>query len=144
MGMTLCFFVMGAPDLGAIVLIIELLALVILVKLTSSKDSASVTRKEIPANVAGIIFILLFLAIISQVIKFLPPFGQPLTNVAAYYLKEGLAMTDAANLVAAAALGFRGYDALAGISVLFLVAIGVLTIMSKEEKRANERNDVSQ
>jgi multicomponent Na+:H+ antiporter subunit B len=66
------------------------------------------------------------------------PFGAPKTEVGKYYINEGIEETGAANIVTSVVVGYRGFDTLGEVTVLFIAAIGlgaVLTTGVRAEKR---------
>ena len=76
----------------------------------------------------GIFFIVLFL------FSFLP-FAYDKTNVSKFYLANGANDTGAANLVTAIVLGFRGFDTLGEVLVLFLASLGVGVVLGMPEDK---------
>ena len=61
-------------------------------------------------------------------------FGSPFMKISKFYISSGLEKTGASNIVSAIALGFRSYDSLGGIIVLFALAIGVHSALGKSRK----------
>ena len=57
------------------------------------------------------------------------PFGEHDLGVARYYLTEGLKQTGAVNLVTSVVVNYRGLDTLGEITVLFIAAVGLGTIL---------------
>ena len=62
------------------------------------------------------------------------PFGKDKINVAGYYLKEGIQQTGAVNIVTSVVLNYRGFDTLGEVTVLFIAAIGLGTVLFVERK----------
>jgi len=62
------------------------------------------------------------------------PFGKDKINVAGYYLKEGIQQTGAVNIVTSVVLNYRGFDTLGEVTVLFVAAIGLGTVLFVERK----------
>jgi multisubunit Na+/H+ antiporter MnhB subunit len=142
-GLCVVFLLLGAPDLAITQLVVEILALVILIRATIAKTVPETYKgRELLAYGVTIIFVLVFGAFSYFALKYLPEFGAPLMKVSKTYLEEGLKKTGALNLVAAIILDFRGYDTLGEASILFTAVIGTLAILRlkgrKQEKETDE------
>lgn len=132
LGLSLAFLLLKAPDLAAVLLIIEVLTLTTLVKTLKRQDEDLRQGSDIFTGVSVIVFIVLFLTVGYQAVKALPAFGAPILGTSGYYLREGLSRTGASNIVAAVALDFRSLDTLASMAILLLTALGVASILSRE------------
>lgn len=69
------------------------------------------------------------------------PFGTPKTKIGKYYIDEGIEQTGATNIVTSVVVNYRGFDTLGEITVLFIAAIGlgtVLTTSRREKVRKTE------
>ncbi|MCD6117519.1 cation:proton antiporter [bacterium] len=65
------------------------------------------------------------------------PFGEPKTKIGKYYIDNGKQQTGASNIVTSVVVGFRGFDTLGEVTVLFLATIGlgaVLGTLKRKEK----------
>jgi multicomponent Na+:H+ antiporter subunit B len=128
--LSLAFLMLKAPDLAIVQLVVEILALIILLRATVGREAA--TREEgfrfIPFFVGIILVVPVIVSACLAVLK-VPPFGEPLMNVARTYIAEGLAKTGAANLVSSVILDFRAYDTLGEVVVLFTAIVGVLAVV---------------
>ncbi|MFH1046222.1 MAG: hydrogen gas-evolving membrane-bound hydrogenase subunit E [Candidatus Omnitrophota bacterium] len=136
LGLSIAFLLLKAPDLAITQLVVEILALIILIRATIKKDLPFSTSGRWFLNTAITIgFIAAFLIFATECLKDLPKFGYPTMRVASTYLEEGLAKTGATNLVSAIILDFRGYDTLGEATILFTAVIGVLTIARRIGKK---------
>ncbi len=66
------------------------------------------------------------------------PFGVPKTEVGSHYIENGRRETGAANVVTSVVVGYRGFDTLGEVTVLFVAAVGlgaVLAAGKREKKR---------
>ncbi len=135
LGLSVCFLLLKAPDLAIVQLVVEILVLVILIRLTVAHDKITRYRTDYILAATVIAFIAVFLGVCWFALKQIPEFGYPLMSTAGTYLSEGFVKTGAANIVSSIALGFRAYDSLAGIAVLFAAAIGVVTVMRSSGRR---------
>ena len=132
LGLSIVFLVLKAPDVAITQLVVEILALIILIRATLKKDLPfSTTGRWFINTMITVVFIAVFLLIAFECFKDLPPFGFPIMRVAKMYLTEGLAKTGAANLVSSVILDFRAYDTLGEATILFTAVIGVLAIVRR-------------
>ncbi len=69
------------------------------------------------------------------------PFGKDKINVAGYYLKEGIQQTGAVNIVTSVVLNYRGFDTLGEVTVLFVAAIGLGTVLFVERKVQKQQSN---
>lgn len=143
LGLSICFLVMKAPDLAITQLVVEILALIILIKATIKMDLPfSASGRWFFNTFATIVFLIVFLIFAYVSLKDLPNFGYPIMRVAKDYINMGLQKTGAANLVASIILDFRGYDTLGEATVLFTAVMGVLAIMRRiGRKKVDEVNE---
>jgi multicomponent Na+:H+ antiporter subunit B len=63
------------------------------------------------------------------------PFGMPKTEVGRHYIDEGIEETGAANIVTSVVVSYRGFDTLGEVTVLFIAAIGLGTVLSTIRKK---------
>ncbi|MBD3269214.1 MAG: DUF4040 domain-containing protein [Candidatus Omnitrophica bacterium] len=147
LGLCITFLVLKAPDVAITQLVVEILALIILIRATLKKDLPfSTTGRWFLNTLITLVFVAAFLSVAVYALRDLPPFGEPLMRVAKTYLKEGLSETGAANLVGSVILDYRAYDTLGEATVLFTAVIGVLTLVrkvgrKKEAAVAREESD---
>jgi len=142
-GAALTFLFLKAPDIAITQVVVEVLALVILIRVTISVDKTFISGDReffgVIVSVAVLIFIL-FAGI--KVFSNLPKFGSPVAlteNTASVaYLKDGLDKTGAANVVASVILDFRAYDTLGEASVLFTSILGAVVILRKNSRNLPE------
>ena len=141
---SLMFLFLYAPDIAITQVVVEVLALVVMLRVTISRDVTFITGdRELFGAAASIVIILLIFLAGIDVFKTLPAFGVPafsqFSNAASQtYIAEGLAKTGAANLVSSVILDYRGYDTLGEATVLFTSIIGATVILRKETKRPLE------
>jgi len=125
-----------APDLAIVQLVVELIGLVILLRATVDTRSPDVPFPRRPLSYAvALVFTGFLLTVFWAAVKQLPAFGKPLMTTAGPYINEGFSQTGAANIVSAVALGFRGYDTMAGIIALFTVAVAVSAILQVQKRK---------
>ncbi len=147
LGLSIIFLVLKAPDVAITQLVVEILALIILIRATLKKDLPFSTSGRWVLNTAiTLCFIGLFLVAAHKCFKDLPEFGYPTMRVASTYLKEGLPKTGAANVVASVILDYRAFDTLGEATVLFTAVIGVLAVVrrigrKKEGQKIKEEDE---
>lgn len=129
--LSLLFLFLQAPDLAIVQLVVEILALVILIRATVVRDATSYSGQEICIKTITIIGAIIFIYFSYLAIKQLPVFGKPIMRVSNYYIEKSLSETGAANIVSAIILNYRGYDTLGEATVLFTAVVGVLAVMRK-------------
>ncbi len=142
-GLAMAFLLLGAPDLAIVQIVVEILALVILIRATLGKSVPGSYKGRSPVvYLITIVFIVSLLGVSFLAFKSLPEFGSPSMRVAKYYLKEGLAKTGAMNLVTSIILDFRAYDTLGEATVLFTAIIGAIAVLrSRGRKKVEEEED---
>jgi len=149
-GGSLMFLFLCAPDIAITQIVVEVLGLIILIRATMARDLTFITGdREFFGLVVSIVIIFAILLAGIKVFETLPDFGTPAFVAAAEnpkipepaaqdYIKNGLAKTGAANLVASVILDFRAYDTLGEATVLFTSIIGATVILRKKSKKKLE------
>jgi multicomponent Na+:H+ antiporter subunit B len=67
------------------------------------------------------------------------PFGEQKTKVGRYYIEKGEEDTGASNIVTSVVVGYRGFDTLGEVTVLFLAAIGLGAVLATIQKKAKRK-----
>ena len=111
-GGSLMFLFLRAPDIAITQIVVEVLGLIILIRATIDRDHTFISgdREFFGTIVSLVIVFVIFLAGV-KVLETLPAFGTAVfaqvPNAASQtYIKDGLAKTGAANIVAAVILDF--------------------------------------
>jgi multisubunit Na+/H+ antiporter MnhB subunit len=142
LGLSITFLVLKAPELAIMQLVVEILALVILIRATLKVDLPfSASGRWLINTVITVLFIGGLIVAASKCFNELPPFGEPIMRVASAYLKEGLKEVGAVNLVSSITLDYRAYDTLGEASILFAAVIGVFVIARHRGKKKIEEHD---
>lgn len=68
------------------------------------------------------------------------PFGVSRTQVGGHYLENGREDTGAANIVTSVVLGYRGFDTLGEITILFAAAMGLGALVAAGAKSGKPRD----
>jgi multisubunit Na+/H+ antiporter MnhB subunit len=141
-GLCIVFLLLGAPDLAITQLVVEILALIILIRATLAKSVPETYKgRELQAYAITIVFILAVLGVSYYAFQALPQFGAPIMKVARTYRAEGLAKTGATILVTSVILDFRAYDTLGEVAVLFTAIIGAIAVLRiKGRKKVSEED----
>ena len=140
LALSVAFLILKAPDLAITQLVVEIICLIILIRATVKRDTAS-TRdiRGFLTTIVSLVFIGTFLFFAYLALKELPDFGKPLMIVAKTFIETGFAKTGASNLVSSVILDFRAYDTLGEATVLFTAVIGVLAVLRRiGRKRKDE------
>jgi len=140
-GSSVMFLFLRAPDIAITQIVVEVLSLIILIRAVIARDLTFISgdREFFGVVISVVIVFVIFLAGV-KVFETLPPFGTPIfskiPDVASQtYVKEGLAKTGAANIVAAIILDYRGYDTLGEATVLFTSILGATVILRQKAKK---------
>jgi multisubunit Na+/H+ antiporter MnhB subunit len=132
LGLSVAFLVLKAPDLAIVQMVVEITAVIILIRATITRDTTyAIAGTGGLVIIVTLVFIGLFLLFAWGPFKELPDFGSPRMEVASRYLEQGLPETGASNLVGSVILDYRAYDTLGEATVLFTAVIGVVTVMRR-------------
>lgn len=145
-GGSLLFLFLKAPDIAITQVVVEVLALVILIRSTISRDKTFISEdREFFGLVVSIVLLgVIFLAGI-QVFDSLPAFGRPAftaqsqPTASQQYLENGLQETGAANIVTSVILDYRAYDTLGEATVLFTSILGAVVLLRKQSKKETKQ-----
>lgn len=140
LGLSIIFLLLKAPDVALTQIVVEIAAVILLIRATLHRDIA---LKPCGSRPFGGIMAILFLglAVLAGVLTFqggLNPFGQPLMTVSRFYPANAVATTGATNVVSSVILDYRAYDTLGEATVLFTAVVGVLTVMRSKGKKKEE------
>ena len=132
LALSIVFLILKAPDVAITQLVVEILALIILIRATLKKDLPfSTTGRWVINTIIVVSFILVLIGLGVKCLKDLPEFGYPIMKVSKTYLQEGLKRTGAVNLVSSVILDFRAYDTLGEATILITAVVGVLAVVRK-------------
>ncbi|HHF97880.1 MAG TPA: DUF4040 domain-containing protein [Candidatus Aerophobetes bacterium] len=132
-GLSLCvtFLYLQAPDCAITQVVVEVIALIILIRAAGvEKDLLEIKgKREAFAATATFIFIIVFAIFAFAALTHLPKFGYPVMKVSSEYISRGLEETGAANLVTSVLLDYRAYDTLGEATVLFTAILGAIVVL---------------
>lgn len=145
-GGSLMFLFLRAPDIAITQIVVEVLALIILIRATISRDLTFISgdREFFGTVVSVVILFAIFIVAMRVFDHAMPQFGVPVFSrvpeaASNTYLRQGLADTGATNLVTSVYLDYRAYDTLGEATVLFTAILGALVILrGKSRKRVEE------
>lgn len=144
--LSIVFLILGAPDLAIVQVVVEVIAIVMLLRLIVVREDVTIAHRyryaEVFATSAALVFCGIFVVFAAIVFKDIPRFGEPLFNVSGWYISRGFDVTGAANIVSAILLEFRAYDTLGEATVIFTAIIGAIVILRRKGRTDNERHDV--
>jgi len=129
--LTLVFLLLQAPDLAIVQLVVEILALVIMIRATVLRDETVYTSKEFINRLTTVLGLFIFIYFTLLAVKELPVFGFPKVKLGQYYINNSINETGATNIVSSIILNYRAYDTLGEATILFTAIVGVLTVMRK-------------
>lgn len=135
--LAIIYLMLGAPDIAITQVVVEVIALVILIRATITRDDTTYdTHCDTFAVGSGLVFAGFFLAVCYFCFKTLTQFGRPLMTVSKQYLEYGLEKTGAANYVTGVLLDFRAYDTLGEATVIFVAIIGAYVVLRKVGRKS--------
>ncbi len=121
---------LGAPDLGLTLGVVEILALVVVIRVVKTRhDTYHATSRDtlmIALVVAGLG---LLLTLTYFALDGLPTPGEPIMLMSQKYLDTGLERNGAVNYVTSIVLDSRGYDTLGEATIIFVAIVGVYTVL---------------
>jgi multisubunit Na+/H+ antiporter MnhB subunit len=130
LGLSILFLLLGAPDIAITQVVVEVLVVTVLIRMASRVESDTTgPRRDRVAVAIGMVFVLVFAALLVGVFTFLPPPGEGGGPLSAWYLEHGAERTGATNIVTAILLDFRAYDTLGEATVILASIAGVLAIL---------------
>lgn len=147
LGLSIIFLLLKAPDVAITQIVVEIAAVILLIRATLNRDTAQKYCGSRPFGaLMGVLF--LGLAVVAALATFssgLSPFGEPLMTVSRFYPIDAISGTGALNVVTSVILDYRAFDTLGEATVLFTAVIGVLTVMrsvgKKKEEDLRENNE---
>ena len=144
----------GAPDLAITQVVVEVIALVLLIRVVLTRDDTSVPthpdalRTGAALLAGGLILAAAFFAVGGTGAGggTVPPFGQPqianpsaeVPPVSADYLAKSKTETGAANAVMAVLLDYRAYDTLGEATVIFVSILGAYAMLRHVGRKREE------
>ncbi|MBU4134396.1 DUF4040 domain-containing protein [bacterium] len=133
--LSVIFLILRAPDIAIVQVVIEILTLIILIRVTISRDIHIIgdTREFLPFAM-NLVLLLVFFIIAADAIRTMPEFGTGASKVALPYLSRGLTDTGAANIVTSVILDYRAYDTLGEATILFAAITGAITLLRRKAK----------
>ena len=141
------FLFLLAPDIAITQIVVEVLALIVLIRSTITRDLTSISGdREFFAVVVSVVIVFVIFLAGAKIFQGIPEFGSPIfanaDNVAAQeYVKNGLDKTGAANIVAGIILDYRGYDTLGEATVLFTSILGATVILREKARKKLEESE---
>ena len=140
LGLSIVFLLLKAPDVALTQIVVEIAAVILLIRATLHRDIAMKYCGTRPFGaLMGILF--LGLSVVVGVLTFgdgLTQFGEPLMTVSRFYPIDALTGTGATNVVSSVILDYRAYDTLGEATVLFTAVVGVLAVMRSPGKKKEE------
>jgi len=142
----------GAPDLALTQVVVEIIALVLLIRLVVTRtDTSKATSRDSLRTASvllggGVLLVIVFFAIGGTGVDgAMPAFGHPVLSrtgdeaigpgVSREYLSRAADQTGAANVVTAVLLDYRAYDTLGEATVIFVSILGAYAILRHMGRR---------
>lgn len=144
-GLSIVFLVLAAPDLAMVQVVVEVIALILMLRLVINREDVTVAHRyrygEVFATSIGLVFFGIFIVFSAIAFRELTPFGYPLMRVSERYVTEGLTLTSAANVVTAILFDFRGYDTLGEATVIFTSITGAIVVLRRKGRKDHAGDD---
>ena len=133
------YFALRAPDLGVVQLLVEVIKMCVLIIVVAKTNRVgfSVESRRTRLLIAVVLTALLF-SFASLALPSMSPYGGEPTELARSYARSGEGETGSANIVTSILLGFRAYDTLGEVCVLFVSVVGITLLV----RRKGERREV--
>jgi len=130
LGLSLVFLLLKAPDVALTQLVVEIIAVIILIRATIRRQLPESPVSARPYGVLlGLGFAVLLVTVSLPALQEIPRLGHPYMRVAQTYVENGLQDTGATNVVASVILDYRAYDTLGEATVLFTAVMGVMAVL---------------
>lgn len=140
-GSSAVFLLLGAPDLAITQIVVEVVALVLLIRATIGLGTKTTSKWRKGRPVAITCALLgIFFVFASLSMRQMPAFGDPVMDRIAqspsvFFLEQGLTSTGSTNQVMSVLLDFRAYDTLGEATIIFTAVLGTLTLLRKRGKK---------
>jgi len=134
-GLALVDLIVGAPDLALTQVVVEIFAVVLLIRtVVAREDTTQEFIRDTPhvAAMGAVIMAILLGAYIC--FQQLTPFGDPPMIMGASYMRAAQ-QAGATNLVTAVLLDFRAYDTLGEATVIFAAIMGCYALLRTSGKK---------
>ncbi len=130
LALSLVFLLLKAPDVALTQLVVEIIAVIILIRATIRRRLPESPVSARPYGVLlGVGFAVLLVMVSLPALREIPRLGHPYMRVAETYVESGLQDTGATNVVASVILDYRAYDTLGEATVLFTAVMGVMAVL---------------
>ncbi|MCM8814424.1 MAG: DUF4040 domain-containing protein [Candidatus Omnitrophica bacterium] len=144
---SICFLLVGAPDIAITQMVVEVLSLVILIRATIRHDLTAINGdREFFGLTITIALLFAFFLFGFKAFASLAEFGVPAMSrffdaPSNTYINSGFKETGASNIVTSIILDYRGFDTLGEVTVLFTAIWGALAIMRVYSRKKRKNRD---
>jgi multisubunit Na+/H+ antiporter MnhB subunit len=126
------YFALQAPDLGVVQLLVEVIKMCILVIVVAKTHRVAFAVEPLRTRIlASALLAFVFLAFVALVSPAISEFGGRPTDLAKEYVASGEEETGSSNIVTSILLGYRVYDTLGEICVLFISIVGIAILLKR-------------
>jgi len=137
-GLAIVFLLLGAPDLAITQVVVEVVAMVLLIRVAVRRDDTTLdSHRDMFSVATGLIFVGLLVVASLYAFRWMRPFGDPALVMGRGYLEKGFSGTGAANAVTAVLLDFRAYDTLGEATVIFAAVIGAYAVLRRIGRKSH-------
>ncbi|HPP66577.1 MAG TPA: DUF4040 domain-containing protein [bacterium] len=144
---SICFLLVGAPDIASTQLVVEVLTVIILIKATIRHDLVTIDEdREFFGLSVTLALLFVFFLFGLKAFWALPEFGAPaMERISSApsngYIESGFKQTGSGNILMAILLDYRGLDTFAELCVLFAGIWGAFAIMRVYSRKKKTRSN---
>ncbi len=147
---SICFLLVGAPDIASTQLVVEVLTIIILIRATIRHDLVTIDGdREFFGLTVTLALLFIFFIFGLRAFWNLPEFGSPAisqfpTAPSNRYLSSGFEETGSSNILTAIIFDYRGVDTFAQLCVLFAGIWGAFAIMRVQSYKKKKKDNLDE
>ncbi len=128
------YFAVRAPDLGVVQLLVEVIKMCILVLVVAKTHRVGFSTEPFRVRaVTAVCLALLFFGFVFFVAPDISRYGGEPPEITGRYVSSGPSETGSKNIVTSILLGFRAYDTVGEVCVLFISIVGISIILARRK-----------
>jgi multicomponent Na+:H+ antiporter subunit B len=137
-GVAVLWALLRAPDVALTEAAVGAGITTVLFLLTIARTSVPRSRRFEGVSPRSALAVVAVVLTVGATVPALPAVGDPSTPVLAgevsqYYLENAYEQTDVTNVVTAVLVGYRGFDTLGEVAVVFAAGVAMLLVLRQEE-----------
>lgn len=137
-GVAVLWALLRAPDVALTEAAVGAGITTVLFLLTIARTSVPRSERFEGISPRSVLAVVAVVLTVGATVPALPAVGDPSAPVLAgevsqYYLENAYEQTDVTNVVTAVLVGYRGFDTLGEVAVVFAAGVGMLLVLRQEE-----------